>query len=140
MFRYPAAALLAVLAFVPAAVPAEDAPAKKPLGTWTRALGGEGKITFTFDAEALRCELIGEGDQALTLHAPYGVTADGTVFGIITKVESKGGASGPEKGDLFSFHVKVEKGQLIIADLKGTRESDDARRIVQGEYKKAKKK
>jgi hypothetical protein len=138
MFRSPATALLAVLVLVPAAIPAEKAPAQKPLGTWTRALG-EGKITFTFDAETLRAELVGEGDQALTIHAPYGLTADGTVFGIITKVESKGGASGPEKGDLFSFQVKVEKGELIISDLKGTRESDDARRIVQGEYKKAKK-
>ena len=67
------------------------------------------------------------------------MTADGLVFGVITKVEKKGTDEGPEKGDLFSFECKIDKDMLTVSDLNGSKGvSDDGRQLLQGEYTKKK--
>ena len=137
MFRYATAAVLAVLAFAPFAPAADKAEKpKKPTGAWTHTVQ-DCTVVFTFQGDTLRCELTKTDGSALTTDAAYGVTADGLIFGVITKVEKKGTDAGPEKGDLFSFDYNVNKDVLTINNLSAsTGVSDQARQLLQGYYKK----
>jgi hypothetical protein len=127
------AVTVVVALVVVAAAGAADAPAKKPIGTWARGLG-ENKVTFQFKADSLTC-VITNGSATLEVEADYGVTKDGVIYGIITKAERKGVDGGPEKGELFSFQVKIDKETITISDLKGT-DNAEAKQLIQGEYKK----
>jgi hypothetical protein len=139
MFRCATAALLVVLASVPFA-PAADKPAKaektnKPIGTWTHTVN-EFTVAFTIKPHGLTVEVAKSDAESLTMNAAYGVTEDGVLFGVITKVDKKGTDEGPEKGDLFSFAYKVDGETLTVSDLNGSKPpSDPARQLIQGEYK-----
>jgi hypothetical protein len=113
---------------------AEDKPATKPTGSWERKVG-DTAVQLHFKDHTVRFA-VKEGDNAVEVDADYGITKTGTVFGIITKVEKKGGAEGPSEGDLFSFVVSVDKDTLALKELKGTNTSDEARQLVEGEWKK----
>ncbi|SRR6266851_9146934 len=136
MARSFVAAVLAVLLAVYAGL-AEDkkAEVKKPLGAWTRELAGN-TVTFTFEADALKCVITNSGGETITVLAAYGVAEGDTVFGLITKVEKTGTNSGPEKGELFSFRFKADKDALTLSELKGSSEREEAKQLIQGEYKK----
>jgi hypothetical protein len=139
MLRSSAAAVLAVLVFVPMGLTEDKAEVKKPLGTWVREAGNN-KVAFTFEADTLTCVVTGGGGEVVTVQAAYSVTED-TLFGVVTKVEEKGGArNAPEKGDLFSFHFKVEKDMLTLDKMKTTIERPESKQLVQGEYRKGKAK
>ncbi len=137
MFRCTTAALLAVLASVSFAGAADKAEkVKHPTGTWTHTVQ-DVTVTFTFEDDTLRCEVAKSDGTTLTSDAAYGETADGLVFGVITKVEKKGTDEGPEKGVLFSFQCKVDKDTLTVSDLNASAGvSDTGRQLLQGEYKK----
>src|SRR5262249_6948797 len=131
-----ACAALTLLALAPL-TPAADKPAvKKPLGTWVREVKGC-TLTWAVQAETLTFTMQDEG--TLKVHACYGVTPDGTLFACVTKVEKTGDA-GPDKGELFSFRFKLEKGDLVVSGLKTTAgDGAEAKALVEGTYKKAKK-
>jgi hypothetical protein len=136
MLRYATAAVLAVLASVPLASAAEKAP--KPTGEWTRTVG-DFTITFKFEHHTMRMTATKNNGETLEVDTAYGMTEDGLVFGVLTKVDKKGTDEGPEKGDLFSFHCKIDKDVLTISDLTGSRPiSDDAKQLVAGDYTKKK--
>lgn len=117
-----------------AVVKADEAPAR-PVGTWTRKMNGH-TVTFTFHATgSVTLKVETEGGKAGEVMGSYGVTADGLLFGVITKVVW-GLDSGPEKGDPFSFGISVNKGALILSDPKGMRVSDEPRRLLEGTYSK----
>jgi hypothetical protein len=141
MLRCATAAVLAVLASVPFASAADKAEkAKKPTGAWTRT-ANDHTVTFTFDADSLTCDLVNTNGEEIVVHAAYGATDDGLVFGVITKVEKKGTDNGPDKGDLFSFTVKTDKDTLTIGDLNGSHgKSEQASQLLEGEYKPKKAK
>ncbi len=126
---------LLVLAFVYPAR-AEDKAPKKPLGAWTKSSGDQ-KITFEFKPDAMLVT-IAVGNETIKVDADYGVTKDGRVFGIVTKV-MKPGEGGPSEGDLFSFKYTAVDNKMTIEDLKGTRHSGEAEQLVHGEYEKEKK-
>ncbi len=134
MTRYSYAAVLAVLFAVSTGL-AQDkkVEAKKPLGTWVREVGGN-TVAFTFEAETLKCVITNAAGERITVFAPYGVAEGDTIFGLITKVEKTAG--GPEKGELFSFHFQVDKDKLILSDLRSTADREEAKQLVQGEYKR----
>ena len=134
MARCSVAAVLAVLLAAPAGL-ADDkkAEVKKPLGTWVREVGGN-TVSFTFEADALQCVITNAGGERIIVTAPYGVAEGDTIFGLITKVEKTGG--GPEKGELFSFRFQLDKDKLTLSDLKSTADREEAKQLVQGEYKK----
>ncbi|MFL5240960.1 MAG: hypothetical protein ACJ8FY_02540 [Gemmataceae bacterium] len=115
---------------------AEEKSPKKPLGAWTRTSGDQ-KITFDFKSDALLVT-IAAGNETIKVDADYGVTKDGRVFGIITKV-TKPGEGGPSEGDLFSFKFTAVDNKMTIEDLKGTKHSGEAEQLVHGEYEKEKK-
>ena len=139
MLRFATAAVLAVLASVPLATAADKAEkAKKPSGEWTHTVG-DFTVTFKFEDETLHVEVSKNNGDCLNVDAAYGVTADGLVFGVITKVEKKGTEEGPEKGDLFSFECKIDKDVLTISELtSGKGVSDEGKQLLGGQYTKKK--
>ena len=61
------------------------------------------------------------------------MTADGLLFGVVTKVEKKGTDEGPEKGDLFSFECKIDKDVLTLSELTGSKAvSDEGKQLLGG--------
>ncbi len=84
MLRYATAAMPASAPFVSAADKAEKA--KRPTGAWTRTVNGM-TVTFTFGHDALTVEYGKTDGESVHADAAYGVTGDGLVFGVITKVE-----------------------------------------------------
>ena len=132
-----AASILCCLVLVSASF-AEEKVTKKPLGTWVRESGGN-KLVFAIKAETMTIQMkTPEGN--FVAQANYGVTSDGTLFGILTKVESKGLENAPQKGDLFGFDFSANKSELTLSNLKGTRTSEDAAKAVEGVYALEKKK
>ena len=117
---------------------AEEKVAKKPLGTWARENNGH-KFVFAIKAETLTIHMT-NAQGSLVAEANYGVTSDGTLFGILTKVETKGIENGPQKGDLFGFDFSANKTELTLSNLKGTRTSEGAAKTVEGVYALEKKK
>jgi hypothetical protein len=130
-------ALLAVLALA-ACAPAADKADGKPLGTWSHKLADDTTVTFTFAADKLKCEILTSSGGTLLLDGAYGVTDDGTVFGVITRAEKKGVDAGPEKGELFGFKVKLDKDRLTVSDYRGSVERPEGKGLIEGEYKKSK--
>ncbi len=133
-----AAALALLAAVLPATAPVSGGDTKpaRPSGTWTRT-AGDFEVRFDFQADTLKCTLSG-GGVTIAIDADYAVARDGTVFGRISKVDKAGGG-GPNVGDLFSFKFKVKGDTLTISDL-GPETNADARQLVEGDYKGAKKK
>lgn len=133
--RRMAALSLTLAGLIVLASPATGADdVKKPAGAWTRT-AGDNKITFDFKADSLHVTITNSGNS-LEIVADYGLTKEGTLYGIVTKVERKGIDGGPEKGALFSFRVKMDKDTLTISDLKATEGQDESKQLVQGDYKK----
>jgi hypothetical protein len=127
-----AAAAVCLLCAAPLA--AADA-AKKPVGTWTRT---EGDVSVTFDIKkdgALQVTLKG-GDRKIDVTADYGLSKDGVLFARISKIKKENIDGGPDEGDLFSFRYKVEKDKLVISDLNSPKTSDEAKKLVEGDYAK----
>jgi hypothetical protein len=134
MTRWVTAALALTLACAASSAAADAV--KKPVGTWTKK---EGNITITFRItdDGMHVALKGEGDQKFDADTDYGVTKDGVLFGRVNKVEKSGGV-GPEEGELFSFHFKVEKDKLTLSDLTGTKVDEGAKKVIEGDYEKEK--
>lgn len=116
---------------------AADKPktAPKPIGSWEREVSGN-TIAFTFNADNSLSIKLASGEFEINIQGHYSVTPDGIVFGIMDKVEAKGTDNGPEKGDLFSFRIALSKDELKISELGGTKNSEDAQRLIEGSYKK----
>jgi hypothetical protein len=115
----------------------KKATVARPVGTWTRTID---QFTITFDIQADGMKIILKADtNQLTAHADYSITKDGSVlFARMHKIERQGIEDGPAEGDLFSFKFKVNGAEMSVDDLQG-KVNDEARRIVQGVYKKEKK-
>lgn len=113
----------------------EEAAAKKPIGVWTKSVNDQ-KITFDFKADGMVVTIALNG-ETIKAEGDYGITKDGRVFGILTKV-TKPGTNGPNEGDLFSFKVTVTDNKLTLDDLKGSKDSSEAQQLVHGEYEKQK--
>jgi hypothetical protein len=129
--------LLAAAFVIALAVPAfaEDKfDAKKLKGNWLRDAGGT-KLLYKFkDAGKMEARLTPQGqDTSVIVSVDYTVDKDGTVTGVITKIEN--GGDGPKQGDKFTMKVEVGKETLIVSDFKGV-EGAEIKQLVEGEYKK----
>ncbi len=137
MTRWGITALALTLAL---AVPLSAADeAKKPLGTWTKK-EGDATITFTIKPDGMTVSLKGGGDNSLSVNADYGLSKDGVLFARVNKITRNGIDGGPDEGDLFSFHYKMDKDKLTISDLNAPKTSDEAKKLVEGDYEKSKEK
>lgn len=129
---------LAVAFLFAAAVEAQDKKekaAKKPTGTWVREVNGF-TLKFTFRANDLTIDVKDNDGNTISIEADYGVTKDGTAYGIMTKVTNKGIEKGPEKGDLFSMKFSVTDKEMTFSDFKGTHANEESRKLVEGVYTK----
>jgi len=127
---------LFVAAFVcVATLVADEAPELKSLsGTWSKQ-AGEFEVEFAFKGEKLAISLK-RGSDKLILDSDVAVSRDGRVFGRVAVVTEDGIAGGGDKGELFTFNAKVSGKSVTVSELRGTNVSDDARKLVEGEFKK----
>lgn len=126
---------LVLCVFCVASACAEEAKSKKPLGSWERKAGDK-TIQFHFKNDALSV-VLKEGGNGLQVDSDYGVTKDGVVYGIVTGVKKDGVDGGPQEGHLFSFRVAVDKDTLTIKEINGSEKpSEEAKQLIEGEYKK----
>jgi hypothetical protein len=123
---------LAASIVLPAAAADKEPARAKPLGAWERG-AGDAKVTFTFTADTLKA-VVATGGATVTVDADYGVTKDGTLFGLVTKVVREGTNDGPSENDLFRFRFTVDKDKLTLKDLHPA--NDDVKAILEGDYKK----
>jgi hypothetical protein len=108
---------------------------KKPIGAWTREAGNV-TVTFKVTADEFTI-LVKDGDgNTMEAVAAYSVTKDGVLFGCMTKVTKKGIDTPTEKGDLFSIAFSFNEKEVTVSDLKGTHANDEARKVIEGVYKK----
>jgi hypothetical protein len=137
MTRWVTAALVLGLACAVPAAAADEA--KKPLGTWTKK-EGDATITFAIKADGMSVVLKGEGDRKIEVEADYGLSKDGVLFARVSKITRTGIEGGPDEGELFSFRFKLDKDKLTISDLSAPKTSDEAKKLVEGDYEKEKDK
>ena len=126
---------MAFLVVVAAAVCAAEAQQPQPIsGTWKKT-AGDYSLSFQFKGRTMHFSMA-EGNKTLDVFADFGTSKNGHVFGRVNKVERNGIDGGPEEGDLFSFRYEMTKDMLTVNDLRGT-DSDQAKNLIQGEYKGA---
>jgi hypothetical protein len=130
--------VLAFLVVLTSNIRADEPAGKKPIGAWERK-AGDTEVVFDFSADEMKVTISG-ADATSEVSCDYSVTKDGIVYGIIRKIDKKGGEGGPSEGDLFSFHYSMDNDTLTIKDLKGSNEHDEAKQLIQGEYKAKSKK
>jgi len=109
---------------------------KKIKGAWLREVQGT-KLLYKFkDDGKMEARLTpGGADQTIVVSVDYTIDKDGTLTGVITKVENGSDQGGPQKGDKFSMKLEVGKETLIVSDFKGV-EGNEVKQLVEGEYKK----
>jgi hypothetical protein len=113
---------------------AAEKEAAKHVGTWSREVSGH-KIAIEIKGDSTLKIVVNTGDKKVDVAATYGVTKEGVVFAIMTKVE-KDITEGPEKGDLFAFTFTITDKEMTVSDFKGTKVNDGARKILEGVYTK----
>jgi hypothetical protein len=119
MFRLFAAVVGAAFVIGPPGVGrAEDT--NSPLGTWERRLE-DGRIELTFDAKRIHGRLENAGSKkADVFDADYTISPDGTLYGLITILDTEGGSSNIEaRSDIpFCLHFRREGDVLAVKDIK----------------------
>jgi hypothetical protein len=111
---------------------AAEKEAAKHVGTWTREVSGH-KITFDIKGDSTMKIAVDTGSKKVDVAAKYGVTKEGVVFAIMTKVETDV-TDGPAKGDLFAFTFTITDKEMTVSDFKGTKVNDGARKVLEGVY------
>lgn len=107
---------------------------KNVQGKWVRGEDGSA-ITFTFTEKTLEIKLERDGNK-LVLDNDFQVGREATVFGRVVEIKADGINSNATKGDFFSFVLDVEGDKVTVKDLKGTNVSEQAKTLIEGEYKK----
>jgi hypothetical protein len=135
MFRRLLAAAL-VIAFAGPILADDKFDAKKLKGTWAREVQGT-KLLYKFkDDGKMEAHLTPQGaDKPIIVSVDYSIEKDGTMTGVITKVENGGDQGGPQKGDKFSMKLELGKETMIVSDFKGV-EGNEVKQLVEGEYKR----
>ncbi|HZT80821.1 MAG TPA: hypothetical protein VFA26_11385 [Gemmataceae bacterium] len=140
MARWTTAALALAVVWVGTSAPAaqDKDKAARPVGVWTRS-ADDHKITFDIRKDDKLFVTLNQGERVVKVEATYKVGKDNQLTMKVTKVELKGVDNGPSEGQEFSFRFKVVDGTMTVSDLKGT-DSEEAKNVVQGEYKRVVKK
>lgn len=128
------ASLLAVA--VGFSVWAEDKKEEKQQlkGAWVREAEGI-EIEFNFKTKTEMLVVVTAGDNGVTLTCKYTVDKDNKVKATVTDVKEKGEfPAKPPKGYEFSFNFKIDKDTAKASDFQAEN-ADEARAVVEGEYK-----
>ncbi len=103
-------------------------------GAWVKE-ADDFKIELDFKGNRLNITLA-KGESKVQLDTDYSAGRDKTVFARIVSVKEEGLQPKTEKGDLFSFAIDVEEGKIVVKELNGSKTSNDAKRLIEGDYKK----
>jgi hypothetical protein len=134
LFRIVAGVVALSLLGAPSA--ADDKKDKPAATTWLRESNGV-DLKFEFTKDTLKGTVM-SGDNGFVATCKITTDKDGLVKARVTEVEEKGNFPGkPAVGLEFSFKWKVDGDKAELTDLKGDG-VEDARGIVEGEYKKKK--
>ncbi|MSR79809.1 MAG: hypothetical protein EXS11_03680 [Gemmataceae bacterium] len=133
MLRFGTLALLLSILSVTLLVSAET-NTKNLQGAWVKEIN-DFKIELDFKGNKLNITLT-KGENKVQLDTDYSAGRDKTVFGRIVSIKEDGIQPATEKGDLFSLAIEVEEGKIVVKELKGTKTSDDAKKLIEGDYKK----
>ena len=134
MFRLLAGGFaLALVALSGGSVAAEDKKDKDKVTTWVREVG---EITLTFEMGKDTAKYtVAAGENAAIITAKLTRDKD-TIKSEVTDVEIQGNFPGaPKKGDKESFKWVVKDDKATLSNLEGDN-TDSARDVVEGEYKK----
>ena len=126
------------LALLTGAAAADDKKEKdKPaVTTWTRESSGV-NLKLEFGKDTMKGHVF-SGENGFIATAKITIDKDGLVKATVTEVEEKGTfPMKPPVGLEFSFKWKVDGDKAELSDLKGDG-VQDAKSIVEGEYKKKK--
>ena len=131
MFRLLAGGFaLALLALTAGPVSAEE---KDKTTTWVRTVS-DVNLTFEMGKDTAKFT-VAAGDNSCTATAKLKTEKD-VVTAEVTDVEVKGNfPNAPKKGDKVTFKWVVKGDKATLSDLKGDG-AEDAKAIVEGEYKK----
>jgi hypothetical protein len=116
--------------------------ADRPVGNWTKK-DGDATVTLQIKAAGLTVKVVipdkksTTGDRKYDAAAGYSIK-DGVLSGNISRSVTYGIEGIPGAGDKFSFRYKVEKGKLVISELKSPKINNEAKKLVEGTYEKQK--
>jgi hypothetical protein len=136
MFRLLAGGFaLAFLTLCAQPTGADDKKDKEKFTVWTREIND---VTLKFEIGQKSAKYhVYAGDNGCIITAKIKIEKD-VITSEITDVEVKGNFPGaPKKGTKFSFKWEVKGDTAMLLDLKGD-DVEEAKDIVQGEYKKKK--
>ena len=115
---------------------ADDKKDKPEVTTWLRESNGV-NLTFELGKDTLKGTVL-SGENGFVATCKITIDKDGLVKAKVTEVEEKGNfPMKPAVGLEFSFKWKVDGDKAELTDLKGDG-VEDAKPIVEGEYKKKK--
>lgn len=136
MFRLLAGGFaLAFLALSTPPTGAEDKKDKDKATVWTREVNGI-DLKFEFGKDTAKYH-VASGENSCTITAKIKIEKD-VVSSEVTDVETKGNfPNPPKKGEKVSFKWVVKGDTATLSDLKGDN-VEDAKSVVEGEYKKKK--
>ncbi len=115
---------------------AQEAPWRKPVGTWERQ-AGDAQVRLAIKGESLHLTF-SSPDAVADVDADYGANKSGLAFGVITKIEKKGTEADFGEGQLFSFRFSLSKDGLKISEAKAP-DADQLRQWLDGDYKAVQK-
>ncbi len=123
------------LAFITQPATADDE--KKAAPTWIRE-ANDLVITYQFGKDTLKVTAM-HGDDGAVFNCKTKIDKDGVVTATVTDATEKGNfPPTPKKGFEFSFKWKVDGDTATLSDFKWEGLPEDAKGVVEGEYKKKK--
>lgn len=133
MFRLLAAGFALALVTLNGGSGAAEEKDKDKAATWVREVG---EITLTFEIGKDTAKYtVAAGENAAIISAKITRDKD-TIKSEVTDVEIKGNFPGaPKKGDKVSFKWVIKDDKATLSNLEGDN-TDSARDVVEGEYKK----
>ncbi len=117
--------------------PADDKKGDAPTGVWVKKTDEGMTLQMDFTKKDVLVVTASVEDKKLVITTALTAGKDGLWTAKATKSENKGDFPfTPTDKYEFSFKVKVEKGKATISDYTANEHEEEAKGVVQGEYKK----
>lgn len=117
--------------------PADDKKADAPSGVWVKKTDEGLTLQLDFTKKDVLVVTASVEGNSLTMTTALTAGKDGKWTAKMTKAETKGDFPFmPSDKYEFSFKVKVEKDKATLSDYTANEHEEEAKGVVQGEYKK----
>jgi hypothetical protein len=132
-----AVVLLGGWAFAEDKKPADDKKAEAPTGVWVKKTDEGLTLQLDFSKKDVLVVTASVEGNKLTMTTALTADKDGRWTAKLTKAETKGEFPFmPSDKYEFSFKVKVGKDKATLSDYKANEHEEEAKGVVEGEYKK----